>query len=94
MKIKFIFDDKAVHFYVCCAISLIVCFVSYTIFPIGIITSGFIGLFITAIVGIGKETYDKYYKKTLFNWMDIVVDILGAGAGAFVFSVIVGMSLL
>ena len=34
-------------------------------------------IFIPAIVGFTKEVYDKYIRKTGFNWWDLFTTILG-----------------
>ena len=34
-------------------------------------------IFLPAIVGFTKEVYDKYIRKTGFNWWDILATVLG-----------------
>ena len=59
-------NDKLVHWLTCIAIGLLVLFITANIY-----------LAITTIVvaGFGKELYDKYIKKTFFDWLDIVADL-------------------
>ncbi|OQX70569.1 MAG: hypothetical protein B6D62_04440 [Candidatus Cloacimonas sp. 4484_275] len=39
---------------------------------------------VTSILGFGKETSDKFLKKTKFSWKDIVYDIAGISAGLII----------
>jgi VanZ family protein len=36
---------------------------------------------ITLVVGVAKEIYDKYCKKTYFDVYDLLADIIGIGVG-------------
>ena len=38
--------------------------------------SNLISLGIVTVVAVGKELYDKYYKKTVFDWIDALYTIL------------------
>lgn len=38
-------------------------------------TNYFIALAVTLLAGILKELYDKYIKKTFFDWMDVMATI-------------------
>ncbi|MDD2890204.1 MAG: hypothetical protein PHE49_06145 [bacterium] len=40
----------------------------------------------TALFGIGKEVYDKFYKKTLFSYKDLTFDILGITTAVLFFT--------
>lgn len=39
------------------------------------------GSLITWLIAVGKELYDKYVKKTTFDRMDIVADLIGIFGG-------------
>ena len=43
--------------------------------------SVFFSVSITSVLGFGKETSDKYLKRTKFSWKDIVYDLAGISAG-------------
>ena len=43
-------------------------------------------LVVTLAVGVLKELADKYVKRTMFDWYDLVADALGALAGVVVSS--------
>lgn len=67
-KIKNFIDrnDKLVHWLVCSVIGLVVLFLTKNIHcAIGSIV----------IAGFAKECYDKWIKKTFFDWQDIVADL-------------------
>jgi hypothetical protein len=50
-----------------------VCFLTTALLPYGWI--------IALLAGIAKECYDKYIKKTTFDWFDIIGDLLGISLG-------------
>lgn len=41
---------------------------------------------IAALTGIGKELYDKYYKKSKISYKDLVADAAGIVTGVFLFT--------
>ena len=70
--------DKVIHFAVCFLITLCVFFFGMTF---GYAALGF---GIAVALGFGKELFDKYIKKTYFDWGDIVFDIWGGCVGVIV----------
>ena len=59
-------NDKLVHCLVCSVVGLVVLFLTEDICcAIGSIV----------IAGFAKECYDKWIKKTFFDWWDIVADL-------------------
>lgn len=87
--IKFIFaagKDKWMHFCVCLVITLIVFAVCYAL-NLGKM-SLIPAVVIPAIIGVGKEIYDK--KKTgLFEQGDILADMFGIMVGCIIALIIV-----
>lgn len=59
--------DKLVHLNVCYAIAKTFMMLNYRILGIGI----------AVVLAVAKELYDKYIKKTSFDWYDIIADING-----------------
>jgi uncharacterized protein YfiM (DUF2279 family) len=59
--------DKLVHLNVCYAIAKIFMMYNYRI----------LGISTAIIVALAKELYDKYVKKTTWDWYDIVADVNG-----------------
>lgn len=70
--------DKIWHFLVCMAITLIT-FIAGGTFPYAIL-----GLIVALVIGYAKEFFDKYAKKTKFDWKDIAWDTFGAFTGLLV----------
>ena len=70
--------DKIAHFVVCMAITL------GTFFIGGSFGYAFLGLILALMVGYIKELYDKFIRKTGFNWKDIAWDTFGAFAGLLI----------
>lgn len=61
-------DDKKLHFLVSALLTEI-------FYDVGIPL--WIAMLITLGIGIGKELYDKYVKKTMFDVKDLIADIVG-----------------
>ncbi|MCK4306731.1 hypothetical protein KAW50_00735 [candidate division WOR-3 bacterium] len=40
---------------------------------------------LTAVAGISKELYDKFYKKSIFSYKDLVWDAVGITVGSLLF---------
>lgn len=74
--------DKAVHFAVCCVITLIPFLIT------GEVNWGFLGFLIAIMAGFIKELYDKYLRHTFFDLIDMLADILGALFGVVIMAVI------
>jgi hypothetical protein len=70
MAITVVYTDKIIHF-------LGGFFIS-TCLQTGDISM----VFPAVLVGTGKELYDKYYKKTKFDWVDLLATVVG-GFAAF-----------
>ena len=67
-KIKGFIDknDKLIHWLVCSVIGLGVLFLTKNIYC---------AISSIVIAGFAKECFDKWIKKTFFDWWDIVVDL-------------------
>ena len=72
--------DKVLHFCIC---FLIVVAGAFILSSNGIEQARAVSIssLITLVVAFGKEAYDKYVKKTKFDKMDIVADLIGMIAG-------------
>ena len=70
--------DKFWHFVGCMAITLITFFIG------GSFGYAMLGVIIALMIGYLKELYDKFFKKTKFDWKDIAWDTFGAFAGLLV----------
>lgn len=66
MKIR---QDQVYHFIVCALVVL------NCLMPL------WVAVLLAVILAVGKELYDKYIKKTLFDWTDIYADLLGIALG-------------
>lgn len=64
--------DLIMHFSICFLITL------------NCITPFWIAIVLAAFLGIGKELYDKYIKKTFWDWGDIFSDALGICIGIII----------
>lgn len=64
---KLINYDKFLHFLI--NFSIVQCSIWLDYFHIGVLTA--------VIVSVAKELYDKYIKKTKFDWYDILADAAG-----------------
>lgn len=42
-----------------------------------------IGVSVSLAIGVGKEFYDKNYKKTFFSWRDMAWNLAGAAVGSY-----------
>lgn len=72
MKLK-IAKDKKLHFIICAGIALLV----------GLIFKSVIaGAFIAYFIGMLKELYDVFVKKSNWDKLDLLADLLGAATGA------------
>ena len=69
--------DKAMHFTVGFAVSLLISILSagFNIFTQP--TLGWMCFGTSAILGLGKECYDKFYQKEKFDWWDAIATALG-----------------
>jgi len=47
-----------------------------------------LGFGIAILAGFGKELYDKYVKKTKFDWGDIVADLIGSFGGIILATIV------
>lgn len=67
-KIKNFIDrhDKLVHWLTCVAIGLFILWLTRSIYW---------SIAAIVVAGFGKELYDKFVKKTFFDWWDIVADL-------------------
>jgi len=70
---KMVFKDKGCHFIVGVLISTIFCLN-------GLLA---IGVFVTFIIGISKELFDRYIRKTFFD----IKDVLATGFGSIFFTI-------
>lgn len=77
-------QDKFLHFSACAAISGLTYHVSLHRFEEDIHRGRVYSVSITALIGIGKELYDKK-RKNHFSWKDLFWDGLGIGVGYLVF---------
>lgn len=59
-------NDKLVHWFTCVTIGLLVLWLTRNIY---------MSIAAIVIVGFAKELYDKFVKKTFFDWWDIVADL-------------------
>lgn len=59
--------DKLVHLNVCYAIAKVFMLYNYRI----------LGICTAVVLAIAKELYDKYIKKTTWDWYDIIADVNG-----------------
>lgn len=50
----------------------------------GCLLSAIAGFVVSLAVGIGKECYDKFKEKEMFDWGDIKADIIGALGGSVI----------
>lgn len=50
----------------------------------GCLLSAIVGFGVSLAVGIGKECYDKFKEKEMFDWGDIKADIVGALGGSVI----------
>lgn len=50
----------------------------------GCLLSACVGFVVSLAVGIGKECYDKFKEKEMFDWGDIKADIIGALGGSVI----------
>lgn len=72
--------DKYLHFIVCLSILLI---------STNIMKSLIIGFVVTMLIGVLKETFDKYVQKERFDMDDIKADFIGALYGSILWLIIV-----
>ena len=64
--------DKIKHFAACLVVAVVA---SICLHPC-------LALLAALAVGVGKELYDKFIKRTTFDWVDIWADAWGAFLGA------------
>lgn len=69
MKIR---QDQIYHFTVCALVVL------NCLMPL------WYAIVLAVILSVCKELYDKYIKKTLFDWTDILADLAGIGTGILI----------
>ncbi len=81
---KWLSQDKFLHFSACAAISGFAYHISVHRFEEDMHRGRVYSVSITALIGIGKELYDKK-KKNHFSWKDLLWDGLGIGVGYLVF---------
>jgi VanZ family protein len=74
--------DKALHFAVCCVITLIPFLITWNVNWV------FFGFLVAIMIGFMKELFDKYVKKTKFDLIDMIADILGAFLGVLIAALI------
>lgn len=78
--------DKLLHFVICFLIALIFSIIFNLFLPTTI--SIIVGTFISLIVGIGKEIYDKYSPDHYFDWKDLIADFSGSIFGVIILIII------
>lgn len=71
-------NDKLLHFYIACGITLILSFRIGYLWAVLVV----IGLI------IGKEIFDKYIKKTFFSIPDIKAGVSGILSGVITYSIL------
>lgn len=76
-------EDKVLHFETCCLITMVVALLGMNVLGLGIAASAVSACMIAVIAGILKEAYD-YNTYGLFDYKDIVADVLGAFTGLLI----------
>lgn len=79
--------DKVLHFVACFVICAVVALVSYGVSEWPKEVSCLTGLVAAMGVGVLKEVFDKYVRKTGFDKSDLMADAIGAGL-AFLFTLL------
>lgn len=72
IKLKILIGDAQLHFCASFVISAILYLVLHNIRT---------AFFLTTIIGVAKQLYDNYVKKTYFDMSDFASDVVGAIAG-------------
>lgn len=56
-------------------------FITCTLLVLNCLMPLWYAIMLAVILSVCKELYDKYIKKTLFDWTDIYADLLGIALG-------------
>lgn len=74
--------DKYIHGAVCFSLVAVAALLCHGVFGIGSKAAcGLIGVVVAMLIGVGKETYDYYFRKTGFSLGDLAADGVGAVVG-------------
>lgn len=70
--------DKVLHFVACFVIAAFVALLGFGVLELSKAVSILLGLVVSLLVGVAKETYDYYFRKTGFDKQDLLADAAGA----------------
>lgn len=70
--------DKLLHFVVCFIIAALGALLGFGVFGLGKWVAILCGFGLSFLVGVGKEVFDKYVRKTGFDKQDLLADAAGA----------------
>jgi len=79
-------NDKLKHFIA----GFVICIIGYVVIGLftSVIQASLAGLFLAFLAGLLKELYDKFIKKTCFDWGDWAMTNIGGIIGFIVIEVI------
>lgn len=70
--------DKVLHFVACFVIAAFGALLSFGVLGLEKWAAILCGLGVSLLVGVAKETYDYYFRKTGFDKQDLLADATGA----------------
>ena len=73
--------DKYMHFLVCEVLAWLIARV-LRLCGVDQWAAMAVGFGVAVAVGVSKELYDRYVQHEVFDWQDIVADVIGAVVGA------------
>lgn len=77
-KLAGIGTDKLLHFNAC----LFVAYLTARLLPCCTVESILAGFAFAVLIGFGKELYDEAQEGDMFDWSDLLADVVGAAVGA------------
>lgn len=83
---KWFTSDKYLHFYYSVAITGLSYHLYHCQFNNPNPGARYFSISLASVTGIGKELYDKYYRKGKFSYKDLTADVMGIIIGALLFT--------
>lgn len=85
------FGDKTLHVWAGILISVISGLLLYKFFDSNLLVFPIFGFIVGNIFGLGKEfIYDKWMKKGIFNWADVMATFYGTLVGGIIVVMTIG----
>lgn len=77
-KLAGIGTDKLLHFNAC----LFVAYLTARLLPCCTVERMLAGFALATLIGVGRELYDEGQEGNMFDWHDLLADVVGATVGA------------